>query len=97
MSRVIHSPLARQDLAEIWQYIARDNMGAADRLTAKFDSAFFLLAQIPRAGRARDDLVEGIRTLPVGQYMIMYRQVAGGAEIMRIVHGARDLTSIPIQ
>jgi len=38
------SPLAQTDLEEIWQYVARDNRPAADRLLGRFRDKFLLLA-----------------------------------------------------
>ena len=35
-----------------------------------------------------------MRYLPVGNYLILYRTVAGAIEIVRVLHGARDLHAI---
>lgn len=45
-------------------------------------------------GRARDELAEGLRSFPTGQYIIFYQPVPGGIEIVRVLHGARDLDAI---
>lgn len=45
-------------------------------------------------GRLRDELTEGLRSFPVGRYVIFYRIVQDGVEIVRVLHGARDLDSI---
>ncbi len=31
---------------------------------------------------------------PVGSYLILYREITGGVEIVRVVHGARDLPDL---
>lgn len=90
MSRVVHSPGSRADLNEIWDYIAADNVPAADRLAGKFDDAFALLADHPRIGRIRDEIGPEIRSFAVGNYVILYRAITDGVDIVRVVHGARD-------
>ncbi len=94
MASVVYSPSARVDLAEIWDYIAADNVSAADDMASKFDAAFFHLSHNPRFGRLRDEIGEGIRTFPVGKYIIMYRPIHGGIDIVRVIHGARDIGSV---
>ena len=44
---------ADQDLDEIWEYIAEDNVDAADRLIAKLFEAFEELARILGMGHKR--------------------------------------------
>lgn len=41
-------------------------------------------------GVARPHIRPGLRTFPVGNYLILYRQIDDGAEIVRVVHGARQ-------
>ena len=85
------SQQARIDLIEIWLYIAQDSVQAADDFTAQVRSKFPLLAEWPDSGRNRDDLEPGLRSHPVGNYIIFYRNGAKGVEIARVLHGARDL------
>jgi plasmid stabilization system protein ParE len=40
---------------------------------------------------ARPDIAPNLRYLPVRRYLILYRETAGGIEIVRVVHGARDV------
>jgi plasmid stabilization system protein ParE len=49
---VLHKKV-RQELDEIWEYIARDDADAADRWIYKLRDAFRLLAENPRAGHTR--------------------------------------------
>ena len=55
------------------------------------DEKFVLLAANPKLGRALPELREGMRRWPVGQYLVLYREITGGVEIVRVVHGKRDL------
>jgi toxin ParE1/3/4 len=61
---------ALSDLEEIWNYIARDNPSAADRLLDRIYAIFVKLADQPRMGRAREELAPGLRSFPVGVYLI---------------------------
>ena len=84
------SDAARKDLDEIWLYIAEDNIEAADRFIRALVSRFPLLASRMQLGRERKDLGESLRSHPVGNYIIFYRSMPSGIEIVRVLHGARD-------
>lgn len=56
MSRYVLSIDADLDLDAIWEYIARDNLDAADRWIGKLFDAFEALAQTPGMGHRREDL-----------------------------------------
>ena len=85
------SEAARADLEEIWLFIAQDNPEAADRFTRALVSRFPKLASMPHLGREREELAARLRGFPVGNYVIFYRPMDGGVEIIRVLHGARDL------
>lgn len=91
MPRVFRSAEAEEDLIGIWLYIARDNPGAADDMLHRMDEKFVLLAENPRLGRALPELRAGMRRWPFGDYLILYREISGGVEIVRVIHGKRDL------
>ena len=90
-SRLRRTALAEEDLIDIWAYIARDNVSAADRLLDLLEEKSHALALKPQMGRARDDIAAGVRHLPVGKYLILYRIVEGGVEVVRYIHGMRRL------
>jgi toxin ParE1/3/4 len=46
---------------------------------------------MPDMGRLREELAARLRRFPVGNYVVFYRSIAGGIEIARVLHGARDL------
>ena len=91
MPRVIRTPAAEADLWEIVVYIARDNEEAAFHIADRINEKFELLSQFPHAGPARPELLPDLRSFPVGNYLILYRPIEDGVEIMRVVHGARNL------
>lgn len=91
MPRILRSEPAKRDAAQIWEYIARDNSDAADRLLDRFDQALELIVNVPMMGRPRDALFPGLRSFRVGNYLLFYRTIAEGIELIRVLHGARDL------
>jgi len=94
MARFTRRAQAEEDLIDIWSYIAEDSPQAADRLLDKIDEACARLADHPRLGPARPDLAEALRHFVVGRYLILYREIAGRVEIVRVLHGARHLPDL---
>lgn len=83
---------AELDLDEIWEYIAQDNINAADRWIGKLFDAFEALARNPGMGHRRDDLTAyPVLFWPVGAYLILYRVQTEFIEIVAVTHGARDI------
>lgn len=91
MARAVVCSEAREDMAEIWSHIAADNEGAADREIASFHERSTTLAENPMAGRSRAELLP---SLPAGSYTIFYYSQEDGVEIVRVIHGARDITTL---
>ncbi len=91
MPQICISPRAKSDLIEIWDYIAEDSEDRADFFVAKIHAKFLTLAERPGVGRARDELEKGIRSFPVGRYIIFYRPLADGIEVVRVLHASRDV------
>lgn len=56
MSAYAFHPDAFADLDEIWEYIAEDNVDAADRVLADIHSTLTTLAGSPEIGHRRPDL-----------------------------------------
>lgn len=89
---VEYLPAAQDDLAEILDYIARDDPRAARRLVDRIDRAIGQLAVSPRAGRGpRDPRLRrlGYRILIVGDHLVLYVVIGRVVQIRRVVHGAR--------
>lgn len=95
MGRVLRTRSSRNDYAEIWDFIAeRASPETADRLLRSFDSAVLMLSENPKAGPERPELRPKLRSFPVGTYLIFYRPIRGGIELIRVLHGARDLRRV---
>ena len=84
---------AETDLAEIVAYIAADNPAAALRLSERLDGRGQLLAEQPGIGHPHPTRTE-LRVLNVGEYLILYRETPDGIEVLRYLHGRRDLGRI---
>jgi len=94
MPQIVRSPLSEQDYRDIWRYIASDNPDAADRLLELIDSKLMLYASFPKMGTQRDQFSKGLRSFHVGNYVVFYRPIADGIELVRVLHGNRDLRAL---
>lgn len=94
MPRILRRPLALQDLDQIWDYIAQDNPKAADDFIDTLEEKCRLLAEHPKIGASCETLYPSMRFLPVEKYLIFYFPLDDGIEIVRVLHGARDLESL---
>jgi addiction module RelE/StbE family toxin len=86
------SPEALADLVEIRNYIGDQNPQAASRIAVQLVAACDRLEHLPERGRP--GLVAGPRELPtIWPYVIVYRIVGQGVEIIRIWHRSQDRQS----
>ena len=91
--RLIVSPAAEADVLEIWEYIARDNPSAADGLLDRLHALFRRLMDHPELGVNAEKLAPGLRMFPTGNYIVFYRPTSTAIELVRVLHGARDITA----
>jgi toxin ParE1/3/4 len=84
-------PRAKADLCDIWQFIAEDSDEQADAFIDLIDLKFNVLALHIGLGRRREELAHGLRSFPVGRYVIFYLAIPGGVQIVRVLHSARDV------
>lgn len=52
------------------------------------------LAQFPLMGKECAEIIEGLRSIPVNNYIIFYRPIDNGIKVIRVLHGARDIESL---
>ncbi len=82
---------AEQDLAEVVRHIARDNATAALNWLDKIETLFRLLAIHSEIGeRINTPRFGFVRRYTLGNYVVYYRPIFDGVEILRVLHGARD-------
>src|SRR5579871_2370001 len=101
MAELIVSPAARADLIAQWDFFADEvgDMALADRYIACAEATFRKLANTPGLGRRRlfdNPHVKNLRSWQVAdfaKYQIFYRLLSEnrGIEIVRVIHGARNL------
>ncbi|MBD2629816.1 type II toxin-antitoxin system RelE/ParE family toxin [Trichormus variabilis] len=94
MSQFRISTQATRDIENIWKYVAQNNSKAADKLFDILRTTFPKLAKFPQMGIERPELAAFLRSFPVKSYLIFYRPIDQGIEIVRILHGSQDIEGI---
>jgi len=94
MAHIIHTPSAIHDLRAITDWIAEHNLGAAFEFYDNVDRILALLARHPLMGEAVDHLQPGLRRHTLGKYLLFYRPLDKGVELIRILHGSRNIDKL---
>jgi len=94
VSQLKFANLARQDLQDIHDYIAEDNEVAAERVIESLATRCRAQVDMPNVGRKREDLAPGLRAVIEGNYLILYRGIASGIYIARVLHTKRDVDNM---
>ena len=86
--KVVWTPDAEQDRAEIWDYIAADSPAAAARMDKNFSDAAARLATHPKIGKTGK--ISGTRELiPHENYRMVYEIDGCTVWVLALVHTAR--------
>jgi len=91
------APEVETDLDDIWHYVVKESnsIRIADHLIESITERLLLLATKPHIGRRRDeDLRPGLRSFPVGEYVIIYRIEDNDTLILRVIRGSRALQAL---
>ena len=92
---IIWSSGARSDLSEIWSYYFNvAGRTTADKIIREIAETSRLLEDHPFAGRSRDEVRRGLRSIAARPYVLFYRIAGDRAEIVRVLDGRRDLDEI---
>lgn len=86
-------PAAQQDLLDIFEYISRDNLEAAEALLAQFDRTIANLTAHPLIGVIpKDERLQrlGYRMLVIGNYLAFYVVKKDVVQIRRVIHSLRN-------
>ena len=94
--RVQISVKAKQDLIGIWHSIAEQSALRADRFLQKLDSRIDSLVEFPDRGTDRTEVAKNARVLVEGKYLIFYRKTSKDVEVLRVVYGGMDLSSLEL-
>lgn len=92
MRKLTRTATAEQDIDDILDYLDRHSPPAADRFAADLDARCQLLTTQPNTGRARDNLVPGMRSVVVGNYLVFFLATDDDLFVVRVLHGARNVT-----
>lgn len=84
-------PRAIADLDDIHDYIAQFDLDAADRIVDRIVASTERLCTFPRRGTPRPEIARSARSIPVGNYIVLFRATESMVTIVRIMHGARDV------
>ncbi|PYX16153.1 MAG: type II toxin-antitoxin system RelE/ParE family toxin [Acidobacteria bacterium] len=87
---VLH-PEAYNDVDEIWEYIAADNLVAADRVLDEIYQMLRSLVAFPQQGHSRPDLTaRPLRFQSVRDYVIAYAADEKPLIVIAVLHGRRS-------
>ncbi len=82
---------AKQDIDRINNSLSLRNSDAAERFLDAVAQRLRTLANFPKMGRRRDEIAPRLRSFPIEDYLIFYRPIEKGTEVLRIVTSYSDL------
>ncbi len=94
MTEVHISDAARIDLDDVWSYIAADNPDAADSFLRRILARCQSYSHQPRLGESRSELGREVRCFSVERYVLYYKPIVDGIELIRVLHGSRDIQQL---
>jgi toxin ParE1/3/4 len=94
MSRYVINVLASRDLNEIADYFAEHSLKGGDRFFRAFNRKCQQLVNFPSSGKSYAEIHPTLRGLSLENYVIFYRLLEDGIEILRVVNGRRDFPSL---
>jgi toxin ParE1/3/4 len=98
--RIIRKPRAKCDVVEIAEFLGEDSPHTAERFLSALEVSLEALLAMPDIGRCvtiQNPKLAGVRRWPVigfEKVLIFYRPDPVGIEVLRVLHGARDLHQI---
>ena len=91
MIAIVKSPQFERDITDIWDHIAQHNPAAADRVVMAIEESIELLGEFPGIGTPCPHLAAGLRRTLWREYLIYYRVRENKVEIVRALHGRRNI------
>lgn len=85
---------ASRDLDAIGDYFVERSVEAGERLLQEFVKKCERLIQFPKMGRSYEQVKAGLRGIPLDGYIIFYKIVEDGIEVLRVLNGRQDLEAI---
>ncbi|MBV9562775.1 MAG: type II toxin-antitoxin system RelE/ParE family toxin [Bradyrhizobium sp.] len=94
-SPVVWSPEALDDINHVWDYYANvAGRTSADKILRDIAKVVAMLRDFPRAGRARDEIRNGLRSLSINTQIVFYRLKDDRPQIVRVLDGRQDLDEV---
>ncbi|MFB2892105.1 type II toxin-antitoxin system RelE/ParE family toxin [Aerosakkonemataceae cyanobacterium BLCC-F50] len=94
MSRYVINILASEDLSAIADYFAENNLEAGERFFREFNRKCQQLVAFPNSGKSYAQIRPDLRGLSLEGYIVFYRVLSDGIEILRVVSGRRNFSSL---
>jgi toxin ParE1/3/4 len=101
LNHIVRRSSANRDLVAIFRRYAREaGIQVADRFFTEAELTFERLAGMPGMGtryEPDEPLYADLRYFPISRfrmYLVFYRPIPGGLEVLHVLHGARDIHSI---
>jgi toxin ParE1/3/4 len=92
---ILWSPEAVADIDRLWgYYVQAAGRGTADRILREIAAAVAVIDDFPLAGRARDEIRPGLRSLAAAPQIVFYRLKDDRPEIVRVLDGRQDIEEI---
>ena len=99
--RILKKPQAERDLIDHFAVIARDKLEPAERFLRVADESFAQLAANPLLGHKWESPLPELAGIRVSSmpgafrnYLIFYRPIDHGIEVLTVLHGARDVQAV---
>jgi toxin ParE1/3/4 len=91
MAEIVFRRAAQQDLERIVLRIAVEDPAAGRRFRDRVLDRIGVLRSFPESAQPRPEFGIGVRTIPIGRYIVFVRVAVPKVVVLRIIHGARDL------
>jgi toxin ParE1/3/4 len=96
MNRYVINVLATQDLNEIADYFAENNVEAGESFFLAFNRKCQQIVAFPNSGKSYESIRSGLRGMSLKGYVIFYRFLDGDIEILRVLNGRRNFPSLVV-
>jgi toxin ParE1/3/4 len=91
----VWSPEALDDIDHLWDYYAHiAGRATADKIIREIAKIAKTIDDFPYAGRARDEIQAGLRSLTATPQIVFYRLKNDRPEIVRVLDGRQDIEEI---
>ncbi len=96
MTRLVLRPLARADVFEIADLYVQYSQPSAEKIMRELDQAFEHIVSFPKMGKDYAHIRAGLRGYIMRDYIIFYAETSSAIEVVRVLHGASDLSDIAL-